>query len=635
MGQISTHTSAKPKGAALSGEMLRQRGQEQDAGLSFMDMPDNSPVSERGMSFTHVPVRPRLSAGEQVQCCAKDGGSCSCSKCQEAAATHGEEDGGEEEAAQAAPEAVSSEPAAAEAAAPAPEQSMAEDTAASPAAKPEEPAAVSGSSLIVEDSATEVQAGQMKKTQFLQLLRESICNGIDPVLARARRSSEGCPYLNYWLDFYEGKDAAHIEQTAKKYAPDSAGAKSADEYISVVVQRAVKAAEIWVETGRVTGVPEGVPATVPGQPEVKSEAPAAGVQAKAKKGGVRETDDPRAIQQELGEGRPLASDVRSRMESAFGTSFSHVRTHTDGKAAAISDQVNARAFTVGNHMAFGKGEYQPGTMLGDALIAHELAHTIQQEGADASMDKMEVGSDGYESLERDADMSAAGVVSALWGKAAGKVSAIARNILPTLRTGLRLSRCDDKKAPAPSGSGSAAAPAAATTQSLSKKTISGPTGGNCGSYSWVIQWELDKPAGASGGHVIQHITAQYNVDKCDGTVKDHQKIDYLEAWPINAGQKVTKWAETGDTADDTYSDPSYGSGTKGNIVNVGSAAYYDGITLPADFIVNNPATQAHILPSTTNVRNIPGGSAAISHNLTPAWDCCPNTTKTTTFSNQA
>ena len=57
------------------------------------------------------------------------------------------------------------------------------------------------------------------------------------------------------------------------------------------------------------------------------------------------------------------------MGAAFGHDFSSVRVHTDSSDAALSDQLNARAFTIGSDIAFGSGEYQPGTMIGDALIA--------------------------------------------------------------------------------------------------------------------------------------------------------------------------------------------------------------------------------------------------------------------------
>jgi hypothetical protein len=299
--------------------------------------------------------------------------------------------------------------------------------------------------LLVEDSVNNLGEGQMRKSEFLQRLRTQICRTIEPVVAKVGQTTKECPYLNYWLDLYQEKDAAHIERTAKKYAPDVNGAKTADDYISIIAQRALRAAEIWATTGKLSGLPEGVPTTIPTdaspQKDYKTKQGNT-IQAKARVGGVKKADDPLAIKNELGNGQPLAADVRSRMESAFGMSFSHVRTHTDSRATELSDNVNARAFTVGNHVAFGNNEYKPGTLLGDALIAHELAHTIQQGGAEHSVDKMEVGTAGYDALEKDADNVAVGVLTSLWSGTKERGKGIQRKALSSLRSGLQIQRCN-------------------------------------------------------------------------------------------------------------------------------------------------------------------------------------------------
>jgi hypothetical protein len=329
-----------------------------------------------------------------------------------------------------------------------PEQTPAENIPATPgeeqSAEPEAASKEQASgSLIVEDSVTDLSEGQMKKTEFLQKLRSSICGTIGPVLATVGQTTDDCPYLNYWLDLYQEKDAAHIEQTARKYAPDVSSAKNAEEYISIITQRALRAAEIWSKTGKITGVPDGVPTTLPGEEDNKT--PAGAVQAKAKHGGVRKTDDPGAMQKELGDGQPLSPDVRSRMESAFNTSFSQVRTHTDATASNLSNDVNARAFTVGSHMAFGNGEYRPGTLFGDALIAHELAHTLQQRGSGESVNKMEMGGREYDALEQDADEASFEAVKGLWKHAKNDKGNQKGNIGINRRPGLQIQRCSKDK----------------------------------------------------------------------------------------------------------------------------------------------------------------------------------------------
>jgi hypothetical protein len=288
----------------------------------------------------------------------------------------------------------------------------------------------SAEGLLTADSVSSLHKGQMRKTTFLESLRAEITRTIEPVLATVGQTTKDCPYLNYWLDLYHHKDAAHIEQTVKKYAPDSISATTAEEYISIVTQRALRAAVIWAKTGRLSGIPPGVPTTLPGEAPARSRR---AVLTKAKSGGAR-VNDPHAVQQQLGQGQPLSSGVRSRMETAFGTSFQHVRAHTDSIAGSVADSINARAFTVGHHVAFGAGEYQPGTILGDALIAHELAHVVQQQGAANSIGKMDTASTDYNALEHDADVTAANVVSSLW-------AGTTRNVVSNLRTGLRLQGC--------------------------------------------------------------------------------------------------------------------------------------------------------------------------------------------------
>ncbi len=88
-----------------------------------------------------------------------------------------------------------------------------------------------------------------------------------------------------------------------------------------------------------------------------------------------------ALLAQLGAGRSFEGATRGRMEAAFGSSFAGVRVHDDAAAAALSRRLDARAFTLGAHIAFSSGAYQPGTSAGDRLLAHELAHTIQQRSA--------------------------------------------------------------------------------------------------------------------------------------------------------------------------------------------------------------------------------------------------------------
>jgi hypothetical protein len=77
-------------------------------------------------------------------------------------------------------------------------------------------------------------------------------------------------------------------------------------------------------------------------------------------------------------GRPLEPADRAFFEPRFGRDFSHVRVHADSPAALSASRLGARAWAAGNHVVFGRGRYSPSTAAGRALMAHELAHVIQQ-----------------------------------------------------------------------------------------------------------------------------------------------------------------------------------------------------------------------------------------------------------------
>ncbi len=80
-------------------------------------------------------------------------------------------------------------------------------------------------------------------------------------------------------------------------------------------------------------------------------------------------------------GRPLSSADRHYFEPRFGRDLSHVRLHTGPEAQSAARGINARAYTLGNHIAFASGQYEPATARGRHLLAHELAHTFQQKSA--------------------------------------------------------------------------------------------------------------------------------------------------------------------------------------------------------------------------------------------------------------
>ena len=86
-----------------------------------------------------------------------------------------------------------------------------------------------------------------------------------------------------------------------------------------------------------------------------------------------------------GGGSTLPESARAFFEPRFGHDFSGVRIHSDARAAEAAQAVNARAFTLGRDIVFGAGQYAPETPGGKRLMAHELAHVIQQKGDHAGI----------------------------------------------------------------------------------------------------------------------------------------------------------------------------------------------------------------------------------------------------------
>jgi len=301
-----------------------------------------------------------------------------------------------------------------------------------------EPQPVTVPGLIVDNASEDLSPGQMRKNEFITELRSGICAAADEALAGTEYTAQGCPTIQLYLRFYERQSAQRIERDLLRFMPEAAGIEAAGDYVPLIAARVQRSVARWVQSGEIIGVPEGVPDDLPGAEQVQR------VLFKARAGGVKGNPSPHAVQAQLGTGRPLPTSVQSRMGRAFGQGFSQVRLHTDATAGRLSNRHNARAFTVGRHVAFGAGEYQPGTLMGDALIAHELAHVVQQGGRHDSVAPMQAGTTANNAMERDADHSAVGALASMWQGARGLVAGIAHNALPRLRSGLSLQRCSSR-----------------------------------------------------------------------------------------------------------------------------------------------------------------------------------------------
>ena len=134
-----------------------------------------------------------------------------------------------------------------------------------------------------------------------------------------------------------------------------------------------------------------------------------------------------------GGGQPLPPGLAARFGSSLSADLSGVRVHADASAAAAADSLGARAFAFGNDIHFAEGQYRPDASDGQRLLAHEVAHTVQQAGAPArTQTKLEVTTPG-DATEVEADSAADAMMSGAFfaiTPGPGAVARIARWVDP-------------------------------------------------------------------------------------------------------------------------------------------------------------------------------------------------------------
>src|ERR1041384_3153242 len=131
--------------------------------------------------------------------------------------------------------------------------------------------------------------------------------------------------------------------------------------------------------------------------------------------GIRENDRDNVVPPIVHEvlnspGQPLDAPTRAFMQPLFGHDFARVRIHTDNKAAASATAINALAYTVGDSIVFGAAQYARGLGGGRYLLAHELAHVVQQSGSPAADSSLVLG-DVNSGHEQEAESVSRSLVS--------------------------------------------------------------------------------------------------------------------------------------------------------------------------------------------------------------------------------
>src|SRR5215467_6633514 len=181
----------------------------------------------------------------------------------------------------------------------------------------------------------------------------------------------------------EGRIERSIDKTTRENRNGCVERKARQRRKKTLVRRATANLSSWMPTMSVMNAARtkasGRSHTVGREPGSSSPGTVAGTLQRSAINRAAVPTIPSSVHETLrSPGQPLDMATRAFMEPRFGQDFSSVRVHADSHAADSARAVNARAYTLGNDVAFGHAQYAPGTQSGKELLAHELTHVIQQ-----------------------------------------------------------------------------------------------------------------------------------------------------------------------------------------------------------------------------------------------------------------
>jgi hypothetical protein len=245
--------------------------------------------------------------------------------------------------------------------------------------------------------------------------------------------------------------------------------------------------------------------------------------------------------------RPLESGVRQRMETGFGHDFGSVRVHDYPAAHQSARDGGALAYTAGDDIVFGAGRYQPHTPAGATLLAHELAHTIQQGGVQAKTDGP-LPEFADRALEAEADHAAAAVV------AGGRAPPLSRVTAPSIQ------KATETPAPAAPGATTAAPTTAPPTagvttapaQPAATVTTPPPASGAAGSAVGLPPGMtlIEEAPSGTGATMVRVSVASFTLPQPKGAGPWVQQAydtaasgGRLVFSPLLNGSKVAAWKE--------------------------------------------------------------------------------------------
>ncbi len=280
---------------------------------------------------------------------------------------------------------------------------------------------------------------QMPLREFHHLLESRLNPAVDAALRGSAWRVDPGSRVREWFNRAEFRTAADIQEGIERYAPGRKG-RTAPQLAEAFTDRVATDVRGWVQGRATPALPRGFHVALEAR---RSAREFQLLPERISLNADRSRSAPPEPGSALPGGRTLEPGVRRRMEGAFGADLSAVRVHAGVRPQEMHQPAGTRAFALGHRIAFAPGSYRPGTPSGDALIAHEVAHVLQQEegtrgsvpGGSAS------GGTRERKMEEDANRAAAHAVLHTRGAPGGLGSAELGERRPALRSGLRLRRC--------------------------------------------------------------------------------------------------------------------------------------------------------------------------------------------------
>lgn len=302
----------------------------------------------------------------------------------------------------------------------------------------------SPTAVIIEDDVADPRPEQLRRSDFVTQARTAATQGV--AAGAGPLAGRGDPELRTTFSRYQGQSAAGLEATVRGEVEGAAAATTAAAMIGAIRDSSTIEARARIASG----VSDEVAASA-------KDALENGTRAIGSLGGLlfkgqpdqRPTataDDVGEARARLGAGEPPPPGLRSEVEQATGADLSTARVHRSAPAAATADRMDARAFTVGTDIVLGAAEEPTGSVVGDALLAHELGHAAQQSGATTQPARAAENSAGeHDPAEHAADDVAVTAVLATRLGLRDALSSVGAEASRRIKSGLRLQSCGRSK----------------------------------------------------------------------------------------------------------------------------------------------------------------------------------------------